>query len=41
MGGPTGLAGASMSTKVVPGLVHLVAAVSITLGPMRGPVRVS
>ena len=41
MGGPAGLVGASMGTKVVLGVMHVVAAVPITLALLKGPLRIN
>ena len=39
--GPMGLEGASMATKMALNAMHVIAAIPITLGLLRGPLRVN
>lgn len=41
LGGPIGLAGASLGTKVALSVTHFIAAVPITLALLRGPLRIN
>jgi hypothetical protein len=41
LGGPIGLAGASLGTKVALSVTHFIAAVPITLALVRGPLRIN